>query len=829
MKKDIVQNLNEGWKFKEKSTENWHQASIPGFVHLDLFDNEQIPDPFYRTNEKDLQWIHNKDWIYKLLFTPDKKLFNKNKIELKFFGLDTYAAVLLNGKKILEADNMFHPWSIDVSNILTSNENKLEIIFRSPIKEVLPILKEMDYVLPADNDQIKKTSPHTRKAPYHYGWDWGPSFATSGIWQPVQLIGRGDFSINKSHFKQESLSNNLAVIDLHLEIESFIDVSTELLITQDELKIEKKIKTDLSKGTNNFIYKIKVEDPILWWPAGHGEQKLYNFEIIIKSKNLQERVIKKVGFRDILVKRDKDDKGESFYFSVNGKPIFAKGANWIPADSFTTRIEREKYLELLTSAVDANMNMIRVWGGGIYESDHFYEICDELGILVWQDFMFACTMYPGDKPFLESVEKEATYQVERIREHPCLAIWCGNNEISWAWHDWDWKNKYPEKIYSVDYKKLFHELLPSICERLDPSTFYWPSSPGWSQELPPKGQKYGSGDNHFWDVWHGGKEFSEYNKNVGRFMSEYGMQSFPDLKTIDLFTSEDDRNIDSDVVQSHQKASLGNANVIKYVDMYFDKSKDFSAFVLLTQIMAGEAIRVAVESHRKQMPYCMGSLYWQLNDCWPGASWSSLDYYGSWKALHYYAREFFKPAIIIISEERENISIYISNDDKERNNLVLSISLIAFSGKVLKKYEKKIILLKIGSNEIFKKPKQFFGISGNENTSLLRCEVLYKKDVISQRDYIFSKPKNLVLPKSNFEYHYKIIDGEYYLFIEAKSFLFKLIIQCLNDRGVFSQNYFEMIKGQIAKIQYTPSKKYFNENLEKKLEFDIKTLFDLNI
>ena len=828
MSKSISQQLNSHWLFQKRGDSTWLDTTVPGCVHIDLLDNNQIPDPFIGTNERDIQWISDVEWIYKLNFYPDPGLLTRDKIALIFHGLDTYAEVFLNNQKIIESDNMFHPWTSDVKSILKKGENELLVHFASPINKVLPSLQSKDYILPADNDRIKNTSPYTRKAPYHYGWDWGPSFATSGIWRSVDLVGRGTWSVESAHIIQEKISKQSAELNLEMCVESSIDTKAELTIADDRSGVNIVSTVSITEGLNDLRQHIVIKNPDLWWPAGHGDQNLYEFKVVLETANCSEQITIRIGIRDFKIEQKKDKDGSSFTFIINGKPIFSKGANWIPADSFTSRLKKEDYYRLLDSAVKANMNTLRVWGGGIYESDEFYDLCDEMGILVWQDFMFACSLYPGNNEFLDSVEKEARYQIDRLKDHPSIILWCGNNEIAWAWHNWGWKEKYPEKVYNEDYKKLFHELLPSVCSELDPSRLYWPSSPGDGDSLPRTGQNYGSGDNHFWDVWHGGKEFQAFDDNIGRFMSEFGMQSFPDLKTVDLFCGNKDKYLESDVIRSHQKASLGNGNVEKYVEMYFPRPKDFNSFVITTQIMAAQAIKSAVEAHRRNMPYCMGSLYWQLNDCWPVASWSSLDYYGNWKALHYSAADFFSPILISVTEKGEDIFFFVVYDDDKLKRAELVMKLVTFEGEIV---TSKRIEFRFPSNSslmVYETKRSSLLASVSSNKAILRSSVLVNDEIISASDYIFVRPKDLKLPEQNFKYTYENQKDKHTLYIEALSFLYKLHISCKNDSGVFSRNFFEMVPGEIAKIDYQPSNDYMEKNSTDPLDFGCNSLFGLS-
>jgi len=823
----INQKLNDNWEFQESGDRIWLDAVVPGCVHLDLLDNNLIPEPFYGENEKNLQWISYKDWNYRLIFYPDSELLNRETIVLTFHGLDTYGEVFLNGKKIIEADNMFHPWEADVKGLLKEGDNELLVHFFSPINKILPILRSSDYILPAVNDQIKNTSPYTRKAPYHYGWDWGPSFATSGIWKSVDLIGIENWFIESTHIFQEKVSRNKAELALNLVVESSIDAEAKLLIVEKKSNIKISKNLQLKHGENQLSEAITIDDPDLWWPIGHGDQNLYAFQIVLETKDGKEELTKRIGIRDFKVEQKKDEQGTGFTFVINGKPIFSKGANWIPADSFTTRLKKQDYEKLLKSAVHANMNTLRVWGGGIYESDDFYDLCDEMGILVWQDFMFACSLYPGDDTFLNSVEREARYQVDRLKHHPSIVLWCGNNEIACAWHNWGWKEKYPEEVYKDYYRTLFHEVLPKICQELDPSRYYWPSSPGDSDTLPETGQSYGSGDNHFWDVWHGGRDFSAFEDNIGRFMSEYGMQSFPDLKTVDLFCDRSQQDLESDIIKSHQKASLGNGNVEKYVDMYFPRPKNFRSFVMITQIMAGQAIKSAVEAHRRSMPYCMGSLYWQLNDCWPVASWSSLDYYGNWKALHYYAREFFAPILISVMEKDDHINLFVVNDGEGIKHAELEMKLIRFDGELLSIKKIDIGIQANSSSQVYSLATSELLEGADPGSVLLRSAVRLDGKMISGNDHTFVRPKELVLPDQDLSFEYKKENDKHLIYVEASSFLYKMHIRCTNDPGIFSKNFFNMVPGDFVKVEYHPSDNFMKNHKTESLDFKCDSLFGL--
>ena len=816
------QNLNNKWQLRSYAKDNWIDAKVPGNVHLDLLENKIIPDPFFSQNEAELQWISKKDWTYKLLFEPDKDILDRRNIELLFHGLDTYADVYLNDIKVISANNMFHQWSAEIKDLIKDGLNELIIQFRSPLKEVAEKMKSLDYTLPADNDQAGKTSPHTRKAPYHYGWDWGPCLVTSGIWKDVELVGWDDWHVTHFQINNESVSKDNAELEVELEviaeIQETLKITLSELITGNEYKQAFKMKS----GINNFSFNISLKNPQLWWPHGHGDQTLHHFFLKVETHDQLEQRERKIGIRDVNVKRVEDEKGESFEIIVNDMPIYSKGANWIPADYFVERLEIEDYRRLLKDAKRANMNTLRIWGGGIYEPDHFYELCDEMGIMVWQDFMFACSMYPADDSFLESVDKEARYQVNRLKSYASVILWCGNNEVASAWLSWGWKEELPDSIWD-DYRKLFHELLPKICSELDPQRLYWPSSPCHGTDQSNQDQIYGKGDNHYWGVWHGGDDFNAFDDNVGRFMTEYGMQSFPSMSMIESFTNEKDRSLDSDVMNAHQKASLGTGNLMKYVEDYYQVNDDFDSIAGLSQIMQAEAIRFAVETHRRNMPYCMGTLYWQFNDCWPVISWSSIDYGGNWKALHYAARKFFSPLLVSIRDLDNKIEIHVINDQHHEIESEIRLGLFNFNGDTLFN-DSSDIKVEPFSSVIYHTFDKDDLIGGSDPSEIIfRAELFVGAKVLSRAHQFFKRPKHLSIPSPDFDYEIERISGKHVITVRSNSFLCQLHLISTKVRGVFSDNYLDMLPGEVKMIDFEPS-----ENKElKKSDLKVRTLFEM--
>ncbi|NOZ56848.1 MAG: glycoside hydrolase family 2 protein [Calditrichaeota bacterium] len=674
--------LNTGWVFSQVGKKEVYPATVPGTVHTDLLANGLIPDPFYRDNEAKLQWIGKTDWEYRLEFTPEPQITSARHVELVFEGLDTYADVSLNGQPILKADNMFRQWRVDVTSLLRPGKNTLVVKFESAINRVLPEMKKRPFLLPAGNDHGEKTSPYTRKAPYHFGWDWGPRFVTCGIWRPVYLQTWDEVVVRDVHVLLRRLTDDVAdlIAEVELEAAEPLQVMTAISSPEGAFPAVKR-QVDLKTGKNTFRIPFSISQPRRWWPSGYGDQPLYRILASAETdgKTLSQKVTR-IGLRTVELRQVPDRWGKSFEFVVNGVPIFAKGGNWIPPDNFLPRVSDAKLRWLLRSVVDANMNMLRVWGGGVYPDDRFFDLCDELGILVWQDFMFACSLYPADSAFLESVRHEAEDNVRRLRNHPSLVLWCGNNEVETGWFDWGWKNQYPESCWE-DYKTLFHGLLPEVVSTVDPGRFYWPSSPSSNLEDVPQSQWMG--DVHYWDVWHGEKPFTEYEKQFPRFMSEYGFQSFPLLPTVKTFAEPQDWDIESPVMTVHQKHPRGNQLIRKYMSRDWPVPKRFEDFLVMSQIVQAEGIKIGAEHLRRIKPRCMGSLYWQIDDCWPVASWSSIDYTGRWKALHYYARRFYAPVLVSPHRENGEIVVYGVVDGRSGLQGTLACRLLSFDGQTL--------------------------------------------------------------------------------------------------------------------------------------------------
>ncbi|MBN1599333.1 MAG: glycoside hydrolase family 2 protein [Bacteroidales bacterium] len=822
-KKDKMVNsymdLTTNWLLKMDGGEEDIVAEVPGTVHTDLLRQDIITSPYYRDNEKELQWIDKENWIYSCRFNINGNQLESQKIFLLFKGIDTYADVFLNDSMILQTNNMFRSWKVDIKHILTKGENTLRVKIYSPIKIGLDKLDEYGIALPAVNDQSqiggigeKRVSVFTRKAPYHYGWDWGPRFVTMGIWRPVELQFIDAAEITNIFLRQRKVNKEVAEINAEISATAFKDGDYKIEILEygsDKVIAAKNIKLE-EDNTENIELNFKIEDPKLWWPNGYGEPYIYSFKTCLyKDDKLLDKEITKTGIRTIEVIREKDSVGTSFYFSVNGVPVFAKGANYIPNDCFVTRVGEDKYKTIISSAAEANMNMLRVWGGGIYENDIFYELCDELGILVWQDFMFACSMYPGNPEFLDNVKEEAIENVVRLRNHPCIALWCGNNENDAAWCresencGWGWKQRYDEeqrRIVWDAYDTLFHKILPDIVQKYDADKFYWPSSP-LESEGKSSGYESKSGDVHYWGVWHGGEPFERFGEVIPRFMSEYGFQSFPEMNTIRRFTEPEDHGIYSDVMLAHQRSPIGNQKIKEYMEKYFQVPDKFEDLIYMSQLLQAYGIESGIKYHRLNKPYCMGSLYWQLNDTWPGPSWAGIDYYGNWKALHYAARDAFGKTTVTTLQQDDQIGCYILNDDKNLSDAELIITVLDFEGYVYHN-EKSVVHFDFEkSTKVF--DANIIQLLGKLplNKALLKVELKVGRETIFTGLHYFVYPCELDLKKCNIRYELEEkSDVQYLIVLSADKLAKNVMISIPNVQITLSDNYFDLLPGERKEV-----------------------------
>ena len=680
----------------------WQPATVPGAIQTDLLARKNIPDPFWRDNEASLQWIGLSDWDYQLSFDVDAATLRRGHVDLVFDGLDTFAEVSLNGKKLLSADNMFRRWRLPVKNTLHAGSNTLTVHLQSPIARVQPWLLKQPYALPGEFDSSfgdepkgKQTSNYVRKANYQYGWDWGPRYVTLGIWRPVRLESWDDLRVADFHIAQTQVEADVAKLDAQLDVHAdkagAVTLKVEWTGPDGKTGSEQR-EVALKAGENHVGVPLSIDHPQRWWPVGYGEPNLYRFHASVDSGgSTVAGADRETGLRKVELRRDKDQWGRGFAFVVNGVPVFAKGANLIPYDAFPSRVSSERLEAILRSAKDANMNMLRMWGGGTYQDDAFYAAADRLGVMIWQDFMFGGAVTPYDDAFRESTRIEAEEQVTRLRDHPSIVLWAGNNEVQTGWEEWPDRIDFQKFVNADEVKKvedgmrtIFDKTLRKVVSDLSPQVPYWASSPSTDFDGPANVET--DGDMHYWKVWSGSEPISHYLDITPRFQSEYGLQSFPVMATIKAFAQPEDMQPESKVMRAHQKFANGDGNqrLLLYIRQEYGEPKDFPSFVYLSQVMQAEGIELAAEHLRSARPRNMGTLYWQLNDVWPGASWASVDYFNRWKALQFHAKRFYAPVDVVPLRRVGKTDVFAVSDRTSDFDAVLRTRVYDMGGKLLR-------------------------------------------------------------------------------------------------------------------------------------------------
>lgn len=813
--------LHDGWTFGPPAKPARFPATVPGVVQQDFIRLGVLPDPGWGTNEDSVQWAGEHDWTYRLVFKlTDEQLKSRNSI-LEFQGLDTYAEVKLNGREILRSENMFVGHRVPVQGLL-QKENELLVAFTSPLKAALPAYEKSGVDYPADNDHgHPRLSVYTRKAPYHYGWDWGERLITIGIWRPVLLHLQGDLAFEEQPevtCRLNPLACDKAEVAVNVTLRNNTSRTKKIqigctLFAPDGHIVHQSRKPVACRGVvSDYSIAFDVHRPELWMPAGWGKPNLYRAEVVLydeKGKPLGLKAEATAGFRTVELVREPDAYGRSFYFRVNGKPLFAKGANYIPGTLLLPARDEAYRRRLFDDIKDQGINMLRVWGGGVYEDDWFYNRADSLGILIWQDFMFACTAYPGDTAFLDNVEQEVRYNVRRLRRHPSVAVWCGNNEIREGLKYWGWQKKYSPEVYSrflTDYDKLFARLIPSLLKEEDPNRSYIQSSPDTANWGRP--QTLGLGESHYWGVWYGREPFEILRERTSRFMSEFGVQSFPALSSIRRFSTRADEALDSPVMKAHQKSSIGNEVIAEYIDRYYTPTSDFARFVYLSQVMQGAGIRLGIEAQRAAAPFCMGSLYWQFNDAWPAVSWSAIDYYGQRKALYYEARRAFRPVILVPAADGAGIRI-VNDRLVSMEDLTLSVTPVRFDGSKpqQKEWQCAVSVRANSVSDACSIPLEKLLPEAEKTRMLLLYQLKDRKGTVLA-DYLYyaRSPKDLALPQDpGLTFTTQSTErGELKVKVKAWQLVRSLYLEVSECFGRWSDNYFDLLPGEERILLFTP-------------------------
>ncbi len=797
----------QNWKMRMVGTDDYIPASVPGSVYNDLLSAGRMEDPYYRDNENAALDLMRNDFEYLGNFTVSADdIYSSDEVLLRFNGLDTLADIELNGSNIGNVCNMHRTWDYSVKSLLRDGVNDLRIVFHSPVKYIAEQY-ELDPEILGTEDAMRGF-PKIRKGHCMFGWDWGPRLPDAGIWKEVELLSVRSARFDRIYIHQEFGD---ALTDVSL------DISYDLVYangyTSDSIgESGLKVLVSISDPDGRVLYDRKditgredglnIQSPQLWWPNGLGAHPLYTVTIELEDKDgvTCDRSVKRIGIRKLEISTAKDEYGEEFANVVNNVKFFAMGADYIPEDNILPRMNKERTRNLLEQCVAANFNCIRVWGGGIYPDDSFFDACDELGITVWQDFMFACANYRLTRDFEDNILAELKDQVRRLAHHPCIALWCGNNEMEMFVALGGWGAKYAIKS---DYVKMYEYLFPRLLEEEDPDRFYWPASPssGGSFDNPNDPDR---GDVHYWEVWHDNKPFTDYRNYYFRYLSEFGFQSFPSIRTIESFTLPEDRNVFSYVMEKHQRNASANGKIMNYMEQTFLYPNDLDTLIYASQLLQAEAIKYGVEHFRRNRGRCMGTVYWQLNDCWPVASWASIDYYGRWKALHYYARRFFAP--LMVSCEEEGLLTQSMNVNAEPFDVIKSIRLNVANESMTPRSGKVSWQLRNNEGTVLRESSENVSIDALSAVWLDRVELdeasLYEDyvsyqfeengNVVSEGTVLFCPPK-----------HFKFTDPELTvtrggdeLIVSAARYAKGIEIRNDNDDLILSDNFFDLNGGE---------------------------------
>lgn len=746
----MILDLCGAWSLFREGESREIAASVPGCVHADLLTAGLLTDPFEGMNEADAQWVSRANWIYRREFEVCAGLLEHQNVLLCFEGLDTVADVFLNGHLLGRTDNMFRQWEFDVRDVLVTGKNEIEIRFTSPVAwiEHRQTIRPIRY--PTAPHQIPGFS-QIRKAAFSFGWDWGPCLAGVGIWRPVTLRALQTARLREVRIEQDHSPGGSVDLSVEIILDRSVprNLESRIVLEDGEGLLESR---SLAIHSDRGNLNLRIENPKLWWPRGMGGQPLYRLRVELSDPDSGEKLDvweRRIGLRVLRLEHHADEWGNAFQFSANGVPFFVKGANWIPADAILTRVGPGVLRDRLEAAAGAHMNMLRVWGGGIYEPEEFYDLCDELGLCVWQDFMFACAPYPLDEPeFVQNVETEIREQIQRLRHHACLTVWCGNNELEMC--GFVAPNADDGHMGLADYTNFFSGKIPSLLEELAPGQSYWPGSPfkeaGTSYNPDVWIESPDRGDAHIWSVWHVRKPFEAYRECHHRFISEFGFQSFPGPGTVRRFAAKEEHSIESATMRHHQRSGDGNSVIRDYLLDWFRPPKDFESTLWCSQILQGLALQYACEHWRRAKPRTMGTLYWQLNDAWPGASWSTIDYFGHWKAAHYFARRFYAPLLVSAVEDKGTVHIHGTSDLRHQVECTLKWKLTDLHGNTLR-HGQSALSVAPQSND--KRAELNFPneLAQHKAENLLLWLHLDKEgEKVADNLILFARPKHLELP-----------------------------------------------------------------------------------
>ncbi len=799
--------LTGTWTLRGDRSDECIPAPVPGDAHSALIAAGRIPDPYTGRNEDAVQWVGESDWIYERSFILDRAsdaaLLGARSVVLTCECLDTFAEIAINGEHLGSTDNQHRRWRFDLAGRLVPGENRIAIRFRSSVREAAARHAKLPYAVPYSSICNKLPNINIiRKTQCHAGWDWGPAIMVCGIYDDIRIEAVDNARIDYMHTVQR---HGPTACDVDVTVECWAPAAGSTTL---EVELGGRIVTrevELVAGANHVTTTIAIAEPRLWWPNGHGDQPLYALRVALDGQTVRKRI----GLRTIELLNKPDERGISMSFRVNGVDIFCKGANWIPADALPARQTRAVYDDLLSSATAVHMNMIRVWGGGQFERDEFYDLCDEKGLLIWHDMMFACSIYPATEDFLENVRAEVSHQIKRLRDHCSIALWCGDNEVVNAW------NLYPETKtnplrYAINWDRLNHGVLRKTIAECDPTRTFWPSSPcsgpgdfsdGWHEDT--------KGDMHYWEVWHGGKPFDSYYKVTPRFCSEFGYQSFPSLSTVRTYAEPADFNVTSPVMEHHQRNPDGNRKIMEMFSRYFRMPEGFANTLWLSQLQQALAIKLAVEFWRSQTPSCMGTLYWQLNDNWPVASWSSIEYGGAWKQLHHHAKRFFSPVIAMCFQREGRVEIWASNDGASACDATVHVDVHGLDGGLIERLPLAAKLRPLSATCLQTYPIE--RLAGADPTRRFLRVVLagqisgtHRRLVRHENEHLFAEPKRYELPDAQVEMAVVARGEAIEVTLSSDAPAFYVTLEAGGIPGNYSDNSFLLLPGSPRVITFLP-------------------------
>lgn len=795
------------------SADGWQPAKVPGTIHTDLMANNLIPDPFKDSNERTVQWVPEHEWWYRKEFHLTPELIEKQVVELVFEGLDTFATVWLNGVKVGEANNMFTPWKYNIKDVVQAGKNLVVVRFK-PIYKVASELeqqhKSMYHCLSAENCSSR---PYIRKAQYSFGWDWVPTLATCGIWREAKLIAFDHAKIGYVAGLPVEVSGDKAKVKLVAQVSAAQPLRLAVIFSLAGFgnKIEHTINVNAIQGENFFDCIFEVAKPQLWWPKGYGEPNLYDLAVeVYLGSELLDRGSAKVGIRRVELLEEPDEEGVSFVFKVNGLPVFCKGANWVPADSFLPRVTSERYRNLLKSTVKMNANCIRVWGGGIYEDKVFYELCDELGIMVWQDFMYVCAGYPEEEWFLQEAKREAEEAVLRLRGHPCIIVWCGNNENQWL-HNVLWKSR--DKVERLFGLKIYEDVLPEVCKRLDLTRPYRPSTPFGGVDFSGKHE----GDRHNWEVWGKGLDYTAYLDDTGRFLSEFGWQAPASLEILQTYIDKDGLNTESEAFLAHEKQTGGLNLMRRLLALHYPVPEDLRRFVLYCQLNQADALKAAIVHWRSRMFKTSGCLIWQLNDCWPAISWSLLDYGLTPKAAYFSVKKAFQPIIAPLIIKQGKAYVYVVNETSNAVEATLNLQVIDFQGRTYYSKQVQMVTPAYTSKLVM---ENALDTLPNDDEFVFLVTLESNGKVLYEEIKTVKEPKELKLPNPPIKISAKKACSRIFLVQLVSNVYAKAVCLNLNGlRGEFDDNFFDLLPNRPMTIRCILQEDATLLDFEKALSF----------